>query len=69
MKATIQRKFYVTDEEDELIRRKCARAGKSVSRAAAEALLHWQPNRKAALGRWNRPNYGLPARAVTPMRL
>jgi hypothetical protein len=58
MKATVQRKFYVTDEQDLEIRRKCAAAGISVSRAAAELLHHWQPNRTSRITHRHRPNYG-----------
>jgi hypothetical protein len=67
MKATIQRKFYVTDAEDTEIRKKCATAGISVSRAAAELFQHWQPNRTVHAARRHRPTYGhslgLPGRA------
>lgn len=68
MKATVQLKFYVTEDEDIAIRRKCAAAGKSVSRAAADALLrYWQPDRTSPAHRRHRASsgraVGLPGRA------
>ena len=68
MKATVQLKFYVSEDEEAEIRRKCAAAGKSVSRAAADALLrYWQPNRTSPARHRHRASYGrvmgLPGRA------
>lgn len=70
MKATNPFKFYADDDAAKQIRRKCAQAGLSVSRAAVEAILnHWQPKRNAVRGvpympirRPMRP-VGLPGRA------
>lgn len=58
MKATVQRKVYLTDEFDAEIRKKCAAAGKSFSRAAMEALRHWQPNRSRPTRHPHRTSFG-----------
>lgn len=67
MKATIPLKLYVNEEQEQEIRRKCAAAGKSISRAGVEALLHWQPNRTVRSAHRHRPIHGyalgLPGRA------
>lgn len=74
MKATIQRKVYLTEDEDLQVRRLCAAKGKSFSGLAAEVLArHWQPKRTPVGHVHRRPSsgpvVGFPGRASMPMRL